>query len=162
LLRTGGTYDYNTCKLKPAAECLDWASYILDGLLQPPIGYGRLYLSDLRQYECVMDIQTKGEYGRLEPGIKIEPGEDGVLLLTRRAMRGLRPRHVPVVYGPEPRSTCGPWSNAKSVQKPQAGAAADTLRCPLVPRCRAGRGCGASLRRLLIVAPLSSPKRRFW
>jgi len=49
---TGETFDYNTFKLKPSAENLDWSPYIVDGILQPPKGYGRLYLSDLRQYDC--------------------------------------------------------------------------------------------------------------
>ncbi|MFQ5485209.1 MAG: hypothetical protein ACE5DO_07730, partial [Desulfobacterales bacterium] len=52
-VRTGVTFDYNTFKLKPGAENLDWSPYIMDGILQPPIGYGRLYLSDLRKYDCV-------------------------------------------------------------------------------------------------------------
>jgi GT2 family glycosyltransferase len=52
-VRTGATFDYNTFKLKPGAETLDWSPYIVDGILQPPKGYGRLYLSDLCQYDCV-------------------------------------------------------------------------------------------------------------
>ena len=52
-VRTGATSDYNTFKLKPGAETIDWSPYIVDGILQPPKGYGRLYLSDLRQYDCV-------------------------------------------------------------------------------------------------------------
>lgn len=47
------TFDYNTFKLKPGAEDMDWSSFIMDGILQPPKGYGRLYLSDMRQYNCV-------------------------------------------------------------------------------------------------------------
>ena len=50
---SGETFDYNTFKLKPGAENLDWSLYIVDGILQPPRGYGRLYLSDLRQYDRV-------------------------------------------------------------------------------------------------------------
>ncbi len=50
---TGQTFDYNTFKLKPGAEELDWSLYILNGILLPPHGYGRLYLSDLRQHELV-------------------------------------------------------------------------------------------------------------
>ncbi|HPL26867.1 MAG TPA: glycosyltransferase, group 2 family protein, partial [Anaerolineae bacterium] len=34
-------------------EELDWSLYILNGILLPPHGYGRLYLSDLRQHELV-------------------------------------------------------------------------------------------------------------
>lgn len=50
---TGKTFDYNTFKLKPGAEQLDWSLYLLDGILLPPHGYGRYYRSDLRQYEGV-------------------------------------------------------------------------------------------------------------
>ncbi len=52
-LATGETFDYNTFKLKPGAENLDWAQYVLGGILLPPHGYGRFYLSDLRQHDCV-------------------------------------------------------------------------------------------------------------
>ena len=50
---TRETFDLNTFKLKPGAEALDWTPYLLDGILQPPKGFGRLYLSELRQYPCV-------------------------------------------------------------------------------------------------------------
>jgi len=52
-LNSGDTFDYNTFKLKPDADHLDWSPYIIDGILQPPQGYGRLYLSDLTQHDCV-------------------------------------------------------------------------------------------------------------
>ncbi len=52
-LNTGKTFDHNTFKLKPDADKLDWSPYITDGILQPPKGYGRFYLSDLRQHDCV-------------------------------------------------------------------------------------------------------------
>jgi hypothetical protein len=51
--RTGETFDLNTFVLKPGAERLDWSRWLVDGLLQPPKGYGRLYLSDLRDRELV-------------------------------------------------------------------------------------------------------------
>jgi hypothetical protein len=47
------SFDLNAFKLKPGAESLDWAPYVIDGLLQPPKGFGRLYLSDLREQELV-------------------------------------------------------------------------------------------------------------
>jgi GT2 family glycosyltransferase len=50
---TGRTFDYNTFKLKPDAETLDWSLYILNGILLPPHGFGRYYLSDLRQHDLV-------------------------------------------------------------------------------------------------------------
>ena len=43
----------NTFKLKLNAGTLDWSPYILDGILQPPKGFGRDYLSDLREHDCV-------------------------------------------------------------------------------------------------------------
>jgi len=52
-LHTGETFDMNTFKLKPGFDALDWSPYISEGILQPPKGYGRFYLSDLRQYDCV-------------------------------------------------------------------------------------------------------------
>jgi mannosyltransferase OCH1-like enzyme/glycosyltransferase involved in cell wall biosynthesis len=49
----GKTFDLNTFKLKLGAEKWDWSLYILDGILQPPVGYGRLYLSELRDHERI-------------------------------------------------------------------------------------------------------------
>ncbi|HAI70378.1 MAG TPA: hypothetical protein DCM38_13200 [Gammaproteobacteria bacterium] len=50
---SGKTFDLNTFKLKQGAEKWDWSPYILDGILQPPVGYGRLYLSELRHHERI-------------------------------------------------------------------------------------------------------------
>jgi UDP:flavonoid glycosyltransferase YjiC (YdhE family)/mannosyltransferase OCH1-like enzyme len=47
------TFDYNTFKLHPDADRIDWTPYLVDGILQPPKGLGRLYLSDLREHDCV-------------------------------------------------------------------------------------------------------------
>jgi UDP:flavonoid glycosyltransferase YjiC (YdhE family) len=47
------SYDLNTFKLVPDAESLDWSPYLIDGLLQPPPGFGRLYLSDFRDQDLV-------------------------------------------------------------------------------------------------------------
>ncbi len=52
-LGTNRSFDLNTFKLAPGAEKLDWRPYIVDGILQPPPGFGRLYLSDLRAYDAV-------------------------------------------------------------------------------------------------------------
>lgn len=49
----GEPFDTNTYKLKSGAEQLDWSPYFIDGILQPPKGYERFYLSDLRQHECI-------------------------------------------------------------------------------------------------------------
>ena len=53
ILEDGRTFDLNTFKFKPEAEQWDWSPFILDGILQPPLGHGRYYLSDLRHYQSV-------------------------------------------------------------------------------------------------------------
>jgi mannosyltransferase OCH1-like enzyme/UDP:flavonoid glycosyltransferase YjiC (YdhE family)/glycosyltransferase involved in cell wall biosynthesis len=52
-LESRTTFDLNTFKLKPGAADIDWSPYIVDGILQPPKGLGRLYLSDLRSRDLV-------------------------------------------------------------------------------------------------------------
>ena len=42
----GSTFDLNTFKLSEDAETLDWQRYVVDGILQPPVGYGRQYLGE--------------------------------------------------------------------------------------------------------------------
>ena len=49
----GGTFDLNTFRIKPGVEDMDWTPYIIDGILQPPQGTGRQYLSELREYQAV-------------------------------------------------------------------------------------------------------------
>jgi UDP:flavonoid glycosyltransferase YjiC (YdhE family)/glycosyltransferase involved in cell wall biosynthesis len=49
----GRPFDLNSFKLKPNAAQLDWTPYLIDGILQPPVGFGRLYLNDLRNHELV-------------------------------------------------------------------------------------------------------------
>jgi UDP:flavonoid glycosyltransferase YjiC (YdhE family) len=51
--RSQDSFDLNSFKLAPGAEDLDWSPYLVDGLLQPPRGFGRLYLSDLRDQDMV-------------------------------------------------------------------------------------------------------------
>lgn len=46
------TFDLNSFKYKQS-EKKNWRSYIKDGLLQPPRGFGRSYLSDLQEYDLV-------------------------------------------------------------------------------------------------------------
>ena len=52
-LGTEEPFDLNSYKLAPGAEKLDWRPYIVDGILQPPPGFGRLYLQDLRPFNAV-------------------------------------------------------------------------------------------------------------
>ena len=43
----GSTFDLNTFKYKPGAQGVAW-HYLQDGIVQPPRGFGRLYLDELR------------------------------------------------------------------------------------------------------------------
>lgn len=71
----GRTFDYNTFRLRPDAAGLDWSPYIIDGILQPPVGFGRLYLNELRHHDLV-EVDAVG----------------GAMLLVRAALHrnGLR------------------------------------------------------------------------
>jgi hypothetical protein len=44
----GPTYDLNTFVLHPQAGTLNWSQWLRDGILQPPRGFGRMYLDELR------------------------------------------------------------------------------------------------------------------
>jgi hypothetical protein len=44
----GPTYDLNTFVLQPRAGALNWSQWLRDGILQPPRGFGRTYLDELR------------------------------------------------------------------------------------------------------------------
>lgn len=50
----GNDFDLNTFILKPEAHRLDWRRHIYDGLLQPPVGFGRHYLGDYKDHELVV------------------------------------------------------------------------------------------------------------
>ena len=49
----GATCDWNTFRIAPGMREEQWAPYLHDGLLQPPRGFGRQYLAQLRQQRCV-------------------------------------------------------------------------------------------------------------
>ena len=49
----GDTFDLNTFKLHDDADALDWERYVVDGILQPPVGYGRHYLGAFAPDELV-------------------------------------------------------------------------------------------------------------
>ena len=49
----GDTFDLNTFILSENANQLDWARYVCDGILQPPIAYGRHYLGEFTHQERV-------------------------------------------------------------------------------------------------------------
>lgn len=53
VLPDGRTFDLNTFTLEPGAESWEWSPYLIDGILQPPVGWGRLYLSDFPGEELV-------------------------------------------------------------------------------------------------------------
>jgi mannosyltransferase OCH1-like enzyme/glycosyltransferase involved in cell wall biosynthesis len=44
----GPTFDLNTFVLHPGARTLNWSQWLRDGILQPPKGFGRIYLDALR------------------------------------------------------------------------------------------------------------------
>ncbi|GKQ35293.1 glycosyltransferase [Streptomyces sp. A012304] len=44
----GPTFDLNTFVLHPGAGTLNWSRWLRDGILQPPKGFGRTYLDELR------------------------------------------------------------------------------------------------------------------
>ncbi|MFI1332476.1 glycosyltransferase [Streptomyces sp. NPDC020845] len=49
----GPSFDLNTFVLHPDADALDWDRWLRDGILQPPRGFGRSYLDELRGHEMV-------------------------------------------------------------------------------------------------------------
>ncbi|MFE4924245.1 glycosyltransferase [Streptomyces sp. NPDC056661] len=49
----GPTYDLNTFVLQPRAGTLNWSQWLRDGILQPPKGFGRTYLDELRGHGLV-------------------------------------------------------------------------------------------------------------
>ena len=55
----GQNFDLNTYKTREDAHHLNWKKYIYDGILQPPVGYGRLYLNDLTHKE-IIDVDAVG------------------------------------------------------------------------------------------------------
>lgn len=52
-LGTDAPYDLNSFKFKPDANDIDWRPYLIDGILLPPAGLGRWYLSDLAMFDLV-------------------------------------------------------------------------------------------------------------
>jgi hypothetical protein len=49
----GRTFDLNTFRFAEGAAARDWSAHVIDGLVQPPRGEGRLYLEDLREHAIV-------------------------------------------------------------------------------------------------------------
>ncbi|MEU0809260.1 glycosyltransferase [Streptomyces sp. NPDC005970] len=49
----GPSFDLNTFVLHPDAADLDWDRWVRDGVLQPPKGFGRSYLDELRAHQTV-------------------------------------------------------------------------------------------------------------
>lgn len=49
----GKTFDLNTFQLKSDFRLEESRQYLIDNILQPPKGFGRLYLEDLRDYKLV-------------------------------------------------------------------------------------------------------------
>ncbi len=59
VLPDGRTFDLNTFKLKPGAATWDWTPYLVDGILQPPLGFGRYYLGDF-DGEDMVELDSVG------------------------------------------------------------------------------------------------------
>ena len=55
----GQSFDTNTFKFKPDAEWQDWTPFVIDGIIQPPRGEGRLYLEDLRAHD-IIEVDSVG------------------------------------------------------------------------------------------------------
>jgi glycosyltransferase involved in cell wall biosynthesis len=49
----GPTFDLNTFILEGNASRRNWSQWIRDGLLQPPKGFGRIYLDELRKHQLI-------------------------------------------------------------------------------------------------------------
>ncbi|WP_295400216.1 glycosyltransferase [uncultured Thiocystis sp.] len=71
---SGPTFDLNTFRYKPGARAQSW-NYLVDGIIQPPRGVGRLYLDDLRGQELV-EVDAVGGTMLL---VKAELHADGLL-----------------------------------------------------------------------------------
>lgn len=52
-LEDGRTFDLNSWKFRAGAAAWDWSEHIVNGVIQAPDGYGKLYLGDLREHDCV-------------------------------------------------------------------------------------------------------------
>ena len=50
---TGETFDLNTFKSRPGFDARELERWVVDGILQPPRGVGRVYLGDLQDRELV-------------------------------------------------------------------------------------------------------------
>jgi len=59
LVSKGRSFDTNTFKFKPDAELPDWTPFVIDSIIQPPRGEGRLYLEDLRSHK-IIEIDSVG------------------------------------------------------------------------------------------------------
>ncbi|MBL1098006.1 glycosyltransferase [Streptomyces coffeae] len=71
----GPTFDLNTFVLRPGADALDWSGWLRDGILQPPRGYGRMYLDELRGRERVR-VDSVGGAGLL---VRADLHRDGLV-----------------------------------------------------------------------------------
>ena len=58
----GDAFDLNTFKLSENAAGLDWRRYVMDGILQPPVGYGRRYLDS---FEDEAQVELDGVGGTM-------------------------------------------------------------------------------------------------
>ncbi|MBA6438272.1 glycosyltransferase [Streptomyces sp. GMR22] len=71
----GPTFDLNTWALTSDAGTLDWDRWLRDGILQPPKGFGRAYLDELRDRERVR-VDSVGGAGLL---VRADLHRDGLV-----------------------------------------------------------------------------------
>jgi hypothetical protein len=57
--RTGDTFDLNTWRASADVPAIDWQPFLVDGLLQPPRGLGRQYLSEFSD-QRVIEVDAVG------------------------------------------------------------------------------------------------------
>lgn len=53
------SFDLNSFKFKPGAKFQDWSSFVINNIIQPPRGEGRLYLEDLREQQ-IIEVDSVG------------------------------------------------------------------------------------------------------
>jgi glycosyltransferase involved in cell wall biosynthesis len=69
------SFDLNTFRFKPEENQRDWTPYLIDGIIQPPRGEGRLYLEDMRD-ESITKVDSVGGTMLM---IKADLHRDGLL-----------------------------------------------------------------------------------
>ena len=69
------SFDLNSFKFKPGAKSQDWSAFVVNDIIQPPRGEGRLYLEDLREQQ-ITEVDSVGATMLL---IRADLHRDGLL-----------------------------------------------------------------------------------